>query len=87
MVRISLINTIIIKQLFRNPVVVFINIIVYNKAVGNVGYGISIYAILLLSIALLFFPAQQGYGFFTLSPELNDKELIELNKSKQIALA
>jgi len=56
-------------------------------AVGNVGYGISIYAILLLSIALLFFPAQQGYGFFTLSPELNDKELIELNKSNQIVLA
>ena len=54
---------------------------------GNVGYGISIYAILLLSIALLFFPAQQGYGFFTLSPELNDKELIELNKSNQIVLA
>jgi len=55
--------------------------------VGNVGYGIGIYAILFLSIALLFFPAQQGYGFFTLSPELNDKELIELNKSKQIVLA
>jgi len=55
--------------------------------VGNVGYGISIYAILFLSIALLIFPAQQGYAIFTLSPELNDKELIELNKSNQIVLA
>jgi len=54
---------------------------------AHVGNEIYIYAILLLSIALLFFPAQQGYGFFTLSPELNDKELIELNKSKQIILA
>ncbi len=48
---------------------------------------VSIYAIILLSIALLFFPAQQGYGFFTLSSELNDRELIELNKSNQIVLA
>jgi hypothetical protein len=54
---------------------------------GNVGYGVSVYAIILLSTALLFFPAQQGYGFLTLSSELNDSELIELNKSNQIVLA
>ena len=87
MIRISLINTIIIKQIFSNPVIIFINFVGHSKALGNEGMGISIYAILLLSIALLFYPAQQGYGFFTLSPELNDNELIELNKLKQIVLA
>jgi hypothetical protein len=65
----------------------FISFIAYCEALGNNGMGISVYAIILLSIALLFFPAQQGYGFFTLSPELNDKELIELNKLKQLVLA
>ncbi len=52
-----------------------------------VGNEIFIHAIILLSVTLLFFPAQQGYGFFTLSSELNDRELIELNKSNQIVLA
>ncbi len=48
---------------------------------------VSIYAIILLSVTLLFLPVQQGYGFLTLSLELNDRELIELNKSNQIVLA
>ena len=85
--RISFINTIIIKQIFSHPMIIFINFLEYTEALGNSGMGISIYAILLLSIALIFFPVQQGYGFFTLSPELNDKELIELGKLQQIVLA
>jgi len=47
---------------------------------GNRGNEISICAIILLSVALLFFPVQQGYGFLTLSPELNEDQLIELYK-------
>jgi len=51
----------------------------------NMGNEISICAIILLSIAMLFFPAQQGYGY--LSPELNDEQSFELYKLKQIILA
>ena len=50
---------------------------------GNRGNEISIYAIILLSVALLFFPVQQGYGFFTLPPELNEDQLIELYKLEE----
>ena len=48
---------------------------------------ISTYAIIFLSVALLFFPVQQGYGFFTLSPELNEVQLIELYKLEQLVKA
>ena len=50
---------------------------------GNSGKNTSVYAIILLSIALLFFPVQQGYGFFELSPELNETQLMELYKLEQ----
>jgi len=49
---------------------------------GNRGIGISIYAIIFLSVTLLFFPIQQAYGIFTL-PELSERELIELYKQEQ----
>jgi len=51
---------------------------------AHVGNEIYIYAIILLSFAMLFFPVQQGYGFFELSPELNKEQLIELYKLEQI---
>jgi len=54
---------------------------------GNRGNEISISAIILLSVALLFFPVQQGYGFFTLSPELNEDQLIEMYKLEQLVKA
>jgi len=54
---------------------------------GNWGNEISIYAIILLSVALLFFPVQQGYGILTLPPELNEEQLIELYKLKQLVKA
>jgi len=54
---------------------------------GNRGNEVSIFAIILLSVALLFFPVQQGYGFFTLSPELNEPQLIELHKLEQVVKA
>ena len=41
---------------------------------GNRGNEVSICAIILLSVALLFFPVQQGYGVSTPSPELNDSD-------------
>ena len=50
---------------------------------GNSGKNTSVYTIILLSIALLFFPVQQGYGFFELSPELNETQLMELYKLEQ----
>ena len=50
---------------------------------GNSGKNTSVYAIIFLSIALLFFPVQQGYGFFELSPELNETQLMELYKLEQ----
>jgi len=53
---------------------------------GSKGIRISIYAIILLSVAILFFPIQQGYGIFTL-PELSDQELIELYELEQRANA
>ncbi len=49
---------------------------------GSEGIRISIYAIIFLSVAILFFPVQQGYGIFTL-PELSEQELIELYKLEQ----
>jgi len=54
---------------------------------GSKGIRISIYAIILLSVATLFFPVQQGYGFFTLPPELNEEQLIELYKLEQLVNA
>jgi len=51
---------------------------------GSKGIRISIYAIIFLSFAILFFPIQQGYGFFTL-PELSEQELIELYEQEQLA--
>ncbi len=51
------------------------------------GIRISIYAIILLTVAILFFPVQQGYGFFTLPPELNEEQLIELYKLEQLVKA
>ena len=51
---------------------------------GNRGNEISICAIILLSVALLFFPVQQGYGVSTPSPELNERQLIELYKLEQL---
>ncbi len=51
---------------------------------GSRGIKISIYAIIFLSVTLLFFPVQQGYGFFTL-PELSEQELIELYEQEQLA--
>ena len=54
---------------------------------GSKGIRISIYAVILLSVATLFFPVQQGYGFFTLPPELNEEQLIELYKLEQIVNA
>jgi len=53
---------------------------------GSKGIRISIYAIIFLSFAILFFPVQQGYGFFTL-PELSEQELIELYEQEQLANA
>jgi len=50
---------------------------------GNSANNTRVYAIILLSVALLFFPVQQVYGFLTLSPELNETQLIELNKLEQ----
>jgi len=53
---------------------------------GSKGTRISIYAIILLSVATLFFPVQQGYGILTL-PELSERELIELYKQEQLVIA
>jgi len=53
---------------------------------GSRGIKISIYAIIFLSVTVLFFPIQQGYGFFTL-PELSEQELIELYEQEQLANA
>jgi len=50
---------------------------------GNSANNTRVYAIILLSVALLFFPVQQVYGFLTLSPELNETQLMELNKLEQ----
>jgi hypothetical protein len=54
---------------------------------GNRGNEVSIFAIILLSVALLFFPVQQGYGVSTPSPELNERQLIEFYKLEQIVKA
>jgi len=54
---------------------------------GNRESVISIYAIILLTVVLLFFPVQQVYGFFTLPPELNEDQLIELYKLEQLVKA
>ncbi len=54
---------------------------------GSEGIRISIYAIIFLSFTILFFPVQQGYGFFTLPPELNEEQLIELYKLEQLVNA
>jgi len=54
---------------------------------GNRGNEISICAIILLSVALLFFPVQQGYGVSTPSPELNERQLIELYELEQLVKA
>jgi len=54
---------------------------------SNRGNEISICAIVLLSVALLFFPVQQGYGVSTPSPELNERQLIELYKLEQLVKA
>ena len=51
---------------------------------GSTGNKIRIYSIILLSIALLFFPAQQGYALFTLTPELNEEQLTKLYKLDQL---
>jgi hypothetical protein len=50
---------------------------------GNSANNTRVYAIILLSVALLFFPVQQVYGYLTLSPELNETQLMELNKLEQ----
>jgi len=50
------------------------------------GIRIGIYAIIFLSVTILFFPIQQGYGIFTL-PELSERELIELYEQEQLANA
>jgi len=54
---------------------------------GNRGNEVSISAIILLSVALLFFPVQQGYGVSTPSPELNERQLIEFYELEQIVKA
>ena len=54
---------------------------------GSRGIKISTNAIILLSIAILFFPVQQGYGIFTLSSDLSEQELIELYEQEQLANA
>jgi hypothetical protein len=54
---------------------------------GNRGNEVSIFAIILLSVALLFFPVQQGYGVSTPSPELNERQLIEFYELEQIVKA
>ena len=51
------------------------------------GKTISICTISILGIAMLFFPAQQGYAIFTLAPELNDEQLIDLYKLKEIVFS
>jgi len=53
---------------------------------GSEGIRISFYAIIFLSVTILFFPVQQGYGIFTL-PELSERELIKLYKQEQLVNA
>ncbi len=50
---------------------------------GSRGIRIGIYAIIFLSVTILFFPIQQGYGIFTLSSDLSEEELIELYEQEQ----
>jgi len=54
---------------------------------GNRVNQISIYAVIFISVTLLFLPVQQGYGVLTLPPELNEERLIELYKLEQLVKA
>jgi len=54
---------------------------------GNRVNQISIYAVIFISVTLLFLPVQQGYGVLTLPPELNEEQLIELYKLEQLVKA